>query len=380
MDIWPKRDSNPKIGILRGIYHENMRLAGKTPKGVRPVIRALVSRKPGWLLPIALVLALGPFSKLVPSLSGNQELSHMDQPTAPIAIDDAVSAAEPDAAGHLVSGAPELANPQVRMPSWDLGAPADQNSADYSLLFSRDDPVRLSSLFGLDIKTIVIDPGHGGTDPGAIGAGGTKEKDITLDVALKLKEKLNSVGNYNVLLTRDSDLTLSLAKRVEFAKENKADLFISVHVNALPNKRVNAVETYYFGPPLNAETLQLAEQENKESHYSIAEIDAIIKDIGNTVKRQESEMLAAAIQQSLLKNVRHHDAHVRDFGIKMAPFVVLSQVEVPSVLVEISCLTKKKEEAKLASAQYRRQVAAFIEEGIVAYLETQHFKITSGEK
>ena len=139
------------------------------------------------------------------------------------------------------------------------------------------------------------------------------------------------------------------------------------------------IETYYFGPPLNAETLQVAEQENKESHYSIGELNAIIQDIGNTVKRQESAMLAAAIQQSLLENVRHQDAQVRDWGIKTAPFVVLSQVEAPSVLVEMSCLTKKKEEVKLASPDYREKLAAFMEEGIVAYLKTPQFKIITGE-
>jgi N-acetylmuramoyl-L-alanine amidase len=375
MGRWRKRESNPKLAILAEIYRDNRRLAGKTPGSVGRVTRALVSPKLSWLLPVALVLTLAFFSKPAPLLSVKQKSSQMTQQAAPPAIDDKVAAP-----GSIDAAAPDLANPRVKMPTWDLASPAGQDSADYRLLFSRDDPVRLSSLFGLDIKTIVIDPGHGGTDPGAIGVRGTMEKDITLDVALRLKEQRHGVDNYNVLLTRDSDLTLSLARRVEFAKDHKADLFISVHVNALPNKSVNAVETYYFGPPLNAETLQLAEQENKESHYSIAKIDAIIRDIGNTVKRQESEMLAAAIQKSLLKNVRHHDAHVRDFGIKMAPFVVLSQVEVPSVLVEISCLTKEKEEAKLASAEYRQQVAAFIEEGIVAYLETQHFKFTIGEK
>jgi N-acetylmuramoyl-L-alanine amidase len=159
-----------------------------------------------------------------------------------------------------------------------------------------------------------------------------------------------------------------LAKRVEFAKEHKADLFISIHVNALPNQSVNAIETYYFGPPLNAETLQLAEQENKGSLYSIGELSGIIQDIGNTVKRQESEMLAASIQKSLYRNVRNLDTQVFDVGIKMAPFVVLSKVAVPSVLVEISCLSKEEEEARLNSTDYRDKIASFIEEGIIAYL------------
>jgi N-acetylmuramoyl-L-alanine amidase len=143
---------------------------------------------------------------------------------------------------------------------------------------------------------------------------------------------------------------------------------------------MNIIETYYFGAPLNSDTLRLAEQENKESHFSVGELDSIIQDLGNTLKRQESAKLATAIQASLFKNIRYQDAQVRDIGIKMAPFVVLSQIEVPSVLVEISCITKVKEEAKLASSKYRSKVASYMEEGIIAYLATQDFKLLRGEK
>jgi N-acetylmuramoyl-L-alanine amidase len=264
------------------------------------------------------------------------------------------------------------AEPEARVPLYDLYVNGKQHSQDYSLLISRSDHIRLSSLFGLDIKKIVIDPGHGGRDPGAIGVRGTKEEDINLDVSLRLRDRLLRKDGYIVLLTRETDRTLSLAQRVEFAKTSRADLFISVHVNSLPNQGVNVIETYYFGPPLNSESLRLAEQENKESHFTIGELDGIIQDIGNTLKRQESAMLAASIQESLFRNVRNHDDQVLDVGIKTAPFVVLSRIEVPSVLVEISCLTKEEEEVKLASADYREKIASFVEEGIIRYLETQH--------
>jgi N-acetylmuramoyl-L-alanine amidase len=154
-----------------------------------------------------------------------------------------------------------------------------------------------------------------------------------------------------------------------------------VHVNSLPgNETINFIETYYFGPPLNSETLKLAATENKESHFTVGEIDAIIEDIGNTIKRQESVKLAASIQQSLFNNIRVQDRNVRDIGIKSAPFVVLSQIEVPSVLVEISCITKPAEEKKLATAEYRSKVASYMEEGIVSYLEAQHYSAKRGEK
>jgi N-acetylmuramoyl-L-alanine amidase len=188
-------------------------------------------------------------------------------------------------------------------------------------------------------------------------------------VSKRLKQRLIAKGPYKVLLTRETDQTVSLAQRVEFAKSNKADLFISVHVNSLPNESVNLIETFYFGPPLTSEILHLAEQENKGSHFTIGELNEIVQDIGNTLKRQESAMLAASIQESLFMNVRNHDDQVLDVGIKMAPFVVLSRIDVPSVLVEISCLTKEEEEIKLASAEYREKIASYIEEGIIRYLK-----------
>lgn len=371
-----RHQSGPKEAILKGIYQENLRLTGKAAGLGHPGRKRL-----GWvqLAGIAAVMAsliLGAGSELKSSHGpkGAALPGRLAPPAeatlGPLANPGQEKPAVPsDGAGLL-----------AQIPVWDYTATDGPNLEDYSLLLSRDDRVRLSSLFGLEVKTIVIDPGHGGYDPGAIGALGTREKDITLEVALRLQERLSRVGPYHVLLTRDADQGLSLAARVAFARGHKADLFISVHVNSLPDQRLHVIETYYFGPPLNSETLRLAEQENKESGYALGEINAIVEDIGSTVKRQESARLAAAIQTSLFRNVKSQDALVRDLGIKMAPFVVLSKVEVPSVLVEISCLTKESEEAKLMSPAYREKIAAFLEEGIIAYLGTNHTIALHGEK
>ena len=120
-------------------------------------------------------------------------------------------------------------------PSVELNA---DRLLDYSLILN-DEAVRVSSVFGLEVRTIVIDPGHGGKDPGAIGTLGTMEKDIVLDIAKGLKDSLQKRGGYNVLLTRDEDKTMSLSERVDFANAANADLFISLHVNALPQKGFN---------------------------------------------------------------------------------------------------------------------------------------------
>lgn len=377
-----KSNSNPKEAILRGVYIANLRVSGIRVEDDRSLKQPSLHRRRllfAVLLAAVLCFLPGPGS----SLPENEKSSMMAVVLPPIEPDDSFSYSGPKTPWPLplfdlaqASTASALSD----IPDQDLTEFGDPNLVGYTLLVSRDDPVRLISLFGLGIRNIVIDPGHGGIDPGAVGAMGTKEKEITLDVALQLKNRLSRIGAYNVLLTRDSDRTIPLAKRVQFARDNKADLFISLHVNSLPNQSVNVVETYYFGPPLSAETLRLAEQENKESHYAVQELSAIIQDFGNTVKRQESAMLAASIQESLCRNVKNHDAGVLDVGIKMAPFVVLSQVEAPSVLVEISCLTKEKEEVKLASEKYREEIASFLEEGILGYLGKQQFNISRWER
>ncbi|MDA8138102.1 MAG: N-acetylmuramoyl-L-alanine amidase [Desulfobacteraceae bacterium] len=375
-----RRTENPKTAMLKGVYLDNMRMSGKLPQERPTLLQRPLFRKTGRALLIVLGLAIVSFSFHGWSVSNSRVHAPAAQPAATAAVKGLAPSNKAMAAAQPQTQEPDGASVMEQIPIWDFDLPGDQKVADYNLLLSGNDHIRLSTLFGLDVKTIIIDPGHGGADPGAIGLHGIKEKEITLDVAQRLKESMQKQGGYNILLTRTEDRTLSLAERVAFAKEHKADLFISVHVNSLPDRAVNIIETYYFGPPLTSDTLQLAEQENKESHYTIRELDAIVQDIGNTVKRQESARLAASIQDSLFRNVKHHDAKVKDFGIKMAPFVVLSQIEVPSVLVEISCLTQKNEEKKLASAEYRAQIASYIEEGVGNYLDVQHFKTLSGVK
>lgn len=267
----------------------------------------------------------------------------------------------------------------LRQPSIDPVELNTEQLLDYSLILN-DNNIRLSSVFGLDVQTIVIDPGHGGRDPGAIGSMGTKEKDIVLDIARGLQEKLQADGKFNVILTRKNDMSMSLAERVEFANSGRTDLFISLHVNALPQKRENLIETYYYGPPTDAETLRIAEQENRGSGLMTKDFENMIKKIGNTFKEQESATLASAIQHSLFTNVQKYDKDIADAGIKIAPFVVLLGVDAPSVLVEISCISKKQEELKLNMPAYRDEITSFIAEGITHYLAKRNLHFVKGEE
>ena len=250
---------------------------------------------------------------------------------------------------------------------------------NYDILVNNND-VRLTTLFGLGVRTIVIDPGHGGKDPGAIGAQGTMEKEVTLDVAHRLKNRLEEKSAFNIYLTRETDETISLSDRVKFTNAVDADLFISIHVNSIPEASINTIETYYFGPPSDEETLRLAERENADSMYSSAEFKKLIQKIGNTIKQQESIALATKIQRSLFANIKKYDKDVHNWGVKVAPFMVLLDVEAPAVLSEISCISEPEEEKKLNTADYREKIASFIEKGIITYLTPKQVQAQRGDK
>jgi len=235
------------------------------------------------------------------------------------------------------------------------------------LLGNQDLPLR--SVFGLGVQTIMIDAGHGGSDSGSIGKMGTMEKDITLDIARRLKTRLLRTGKYRVVMTRDDDSRIPLSRRVELARNTRADLFISVHLNYLPHKPINIVETYYFGTTSDDTTVRLAQKENAESEYRMSDFKDIIEKIGKTLKLQESKDLATAIQKNLFLNSRQHNGSIQDFGVKRAPFVVLLGVDVPAVLAEVSCLSNRQEEIELASEAHRENIARYLEAGILDYLD-----------
>ncbi|TAL23147.1 MAG: N-acetylmuramoyl-L-alanine amidase, partial [Nitrospirae bacterium] len=248
-----------------------------------------------------------------------------------------------------------------------LPAEKSVKPSDYTAFFSgREMP--LSRMFGLEVKTIMIDPGHGGSDSGTTGKMGTKEKDLTLDIAKRLRERLKKYGRYNILITREQDTTLPLNQRVELARSSRADLFLSIHLNYLPSKPINIIETYYFGPSDDDKTLRLAEKENAGSHYGLSDFKEIIEKIGDTLKLQESREFAGSIQKNLFLNSKKQNANIYNFGVKRAPFVVLLGVDVPAVLAEVSCLSNRDEEIELNTESHRENIARYLEAGILDYL------------
>lgn len=366
-----------RLAMLHGVYEDNLHLGKlRRRRQSRPILR---SRRWATWATLGITLVFGPaLGYLGPSVFVDaQETrpgaalqpppSHSETPQAVQTVHTlAYSSFTPAEFDFAVLDGPEQF-PGIESASW----------TDFDMLL-RDDHPALTAVFGLDVKTIVIDAGHGGSDPGAIGARGTMEKDIALDIAVRLRDRLRSVGRYKILMTRDADTTLRLKQRVEFANENRADLFISIHVNAFPDVRVKTIETYYFGAPPDTATIELAKLENTDSHYGMADFKTMIKKISHTMKHQESVALATSIQHSLFNNIHKLDHRMRDFGVKTAPFVVLLGVDSPSVLAEVSCLTNVDEEAKLNTPAYRAKIASFLEKGVHEYLRHKQSR-TAGD-
>lgn len=241
------------------------------------------------------------------------------------------------------------------------------NPENYHGLVDTED-ISLASLFDLAVKSIVIDPGHGGRDPGAVGASGLEEKEVTLDISRRLRHRLEKHSGYRIFLTRDDDIKLSLKDRAEFANKVGADLFISIHVNSISVKPLMIIETYFFGAQTDQDTIKIAEKENQGSDYLMAEFRDMIVKIGDKFKQQESETLAMCIQRNLFLNIRNQNDTVVNRGIKSAPFIVLLGTNMPSVLTEVSCISSREEEKKLFDPAYREEIAGYLEVGIIQYL------------
>ena len=223
---------------------------------------------------------------------------------------------------------------------------------------------------GLGIQRVVIDPGHGGKDPGCVGKSGLREKKIVLDVATRLKKILESKEGIEVIMTRESDIYLDPESRTVIANQKQADLFISIHANANRSRKLSGIETFYLNFSQDPSVIETAARENATSTKNISEMKDIIEKIVQNSKIVESKELAESIQNSLVKSLSQKYSNVKSLGVKGGPFWVLIGGEMPSVLVEISHLSNPTEEKRLKSPQYRQRVAQGIYEGIKEYVNS----------
>jgi N-acetylmuramoyl-L-alanine amidase len=228
----------------------------------------------------------------------------------------------------------------------------------------------LTRTLGLKIGKIVIDAGHGGHDTGTIGPTGLAEKDLTLDVALRLGKLVHEKLGAQVIYTRSDDTFVPLEDRTAIANQARADLFISIHANSSRDHSARGTETYYLNLTDSEEAREVAARENALAQASIHDLQDLVQKIARNEKIDESRELATDIQQSLAKRMQRGAKPPRNRGVKRAPFIVLLGANMPSVLTEISFLSNPTDEAMLKKNEQRQRVAEGLLAGITNYLES----------
>jgi N-acetylmuramoyl-L-alanine amidase len=222
------------------------------------------------------------------------------------------------------------------------------------------------AVFPVAVHKIIIDPGHGGGNLGTTGPGGLVEKELTLDIARRLR-KLLEARAFNVVMTRSDDKQLSLEERALIANETQGDIFLSIHVNWLVTRQVRGVETYFLGATDDPYLTALAAKENQGSGYSLADLRGLIEEVYANARMGESLRLAQAVQHSLYRSLNKRNPELQDRGVKTAPFGVLTRTGMPAILAEVACLSNEEEARLLMTADYRQYIAEALFHGIDSY-------------
>jgi len=228
----------------------------------------------------------------------------------------------------------------------------------------------LAQQLGLGIRKIVVDPGHGGKDPGA-SAFGLKEKNIVLMIGQKLAPILAEETGAEVILTRDTDVFIPLEERTAIANTQAADLFISLHINAHPSPKVHGLETYYLNLSTNAEAMRVAAFENATSTHQMSDLQDILSDIMKNSKINESSRLAGFVHNSLCDGIKElQETKFKDLGVKQAPFYVLIGAQMPAILIEIAFITNPEDSKHLSNDQFLDTIVDDIAQGVQHYIHS----------
>jgi N-acetylmuramoyl-L-alanine amidase len=227
----------------------------------------------------------------------------------------------------------------------------------------------LAQQLGLGVRRIIIDPGHGGKDKGAIGKNNVYEKDLNLKIAKKLAQRIQQDLKLETYLTRDSDRFIPLEERTAIANTRHADLFISIHINASPNPQAEGVETYFLNLATDEESIRVAAFENATSTKRISDMQKILKDLMLNTKIDESNRLANRIQQHLVQCLNEKYGPIRNLGVKQAPFYVLIGAQMPAILVETSFISNDRERERLCQDDYQDQVVEGLFQGVKGYIK-----------
>jgi N-acetylmuramoyl-L-alanine amidase len=246
--------------------------------------------------------------------------------------------------------------PELVAPS----APLPNSTGSYSI----------ARQLGLGARRIVIDAGHGGHDPGTIGRGGLQEKDLVLDVALRLDKLVRAeLPGVEVVMTRATDVFIPLEERTGIANSKGADLFLSVHANSSRNPRARGIETYFLNFAVDPHAEEVAARENSISAATLKDLQGLVQAIFRNGKINESRDFASAVQTSLVETLKPHYPGVLDRGVHTAPFYVLIGANMPSVLAEIAFVSHPEEEKLLKAPEYRDRIARSLLMGVRSYLD-----------
>ena len=224
----------------------------------------------------------------------------------------------------------------------------------------------LAQQLGLEARRVVIDPGHGGHDPGTMSKKGLREKDVVLDISRRVSKLLVSEG-FEVLMTRNKDVFIPLEERTAIANSKGADLFVSIHVNASRSSRPRGIETYYLNLATTPDAAEVAARENASTTRRLSELNELLQKVMNNSKIEESRELASHVQTKMATGLFKSTRDSRNRGVKTAPFYVLLGARIPSVLVEVAYLSNRKDEQLLEDAAYRTKIAQSIAQGIRSY-------------
>ncbi|MDM8522719.1 N-acetylmuramoyl-L-alanine amidase [Desulfococcaceae bacterium HSG8] len=231
-------------------------------------------------------------------------------------------------------------------------------------------PTDIAKSLALGVRRIVIDPGHGGKDAGATGYNKkVLEKNVALSIAKRLARKIRRKLGCEVIMTRRSDRFLSLEERTAIANTRNADLFISIHTNAHKNKRAYGIETYFLNLATDDDAIRVAARENAISRKNISDLQVILQDLMQNAKINESSRLATHVQRALYQNMKKNFSKIKNKGVKQAPFYVLLGAQMPSILIETSFISNKRECSRLTNGNYQEHLCNAILKGIREYIK-----------
>jgi N-acetylmuramoyl-L-alanine amidase len=273
----------------------------------------------------------------------------------------AVDASAPRAAETAPVEMAKLTPPPAPAPEMAAPKPATPNAKGQRSLIRA---------LGLKVGRVVIDAGHGGHDPGSIGPSGLQEKDLVLDVALRLGKLIEEGLGSEIVYTRDDDRFLSHKERTRLANTKQADLFISIHANSSPSRKVRGIETYYLNFTTDSWALTVASRENAASDRSVHELQDLLSKIALKEKIEESQEFASRIQEALHSGLSEDTSGLRNRGVRKAPFLVLIGAKMPAVLAEIGFISNPQTEKLLKTGAYRQQVANHLYQGMLSYAES----------